>query len=105
MNKRKNTNNFCFMFQKFDRMSQQQKTISGNNQINSEDELKKSAGELLNGVKRTVEVQVVNSSNTFNFQDQTILGMIYMFTHNICNLFKNNNKNLFVFDIKIFLIT
>lgn len=76
--KRKNTNNYCFTYQKVDRMSQQQKTISGNNQVNSEDELKKSAGEILNGVKRTVEVQVVNSSNTFNFQDQTILGMIHI---------------------------
>lgn len=44
------------------------------NSRNREDELKKSAGEILNGVKRTVEVQVVNP-NTFNFQDQTILGM------------------------------
>lgn len=44
-----------------------------NNQ-NREDELKKSAEEILNGVKRTVEVQVVNP-NTFNFQDQTILGI------------------------------
>lgn len=45
-----------------------------NNQNCAEDELKKSAGEILNGIKRTVEVQVVNPS-TFNFQDQTILGM------------------------------
>lgn len=69
--------NFRIMHSKVDRIAQQQKTINGNNQVNPEDELKKSAGEILNGVKRTVEVQVVNSSNTFNFQDQTILGIAF----------------------------
>lgn len=54
--------------------TQYQTTIHVNNQNCAEDELKKSAGEILNGIKRTVEVQVVNPS-TFNFQDQTILGM------------------------------
>lgn len=44
------------------------------NQRNSDEELKRSAGEILNGVKRTVEVQVVNPPNTFNFQDSSILG-------------------------------
>lgn len=48
--------------------------MHANNTHSREDELKKCAGEILNGVKRTVEVQVVNP-NTFNFQDQTILGM------------------------------
>lgn len=54
--------------------TQYQTTMHVNNQNCAEDELKKSAGEILNGIKRTVEVQVVNPS-TFNFQDQTILGM------------------------------
>lgn len=51
-------------------------SMHSNNQTHNhtEDDLKKSAGEILNGVKRTVEVQVVNP-NSFNFQDQTILGM------------------------------
>ncbi|XP_031628435.1 uncharacterized protein LOC116344149 isoform X2 [Contarinia nasturtii] len=52
--------------------AQYHKTMHANDSHSREDELKKSAGEILNGVKRTVEVQVVNS-NTFNFQDQTIL--------------------------------
>lgn len=55
--------------------AQFQTTMHANTQSRAEDELKKSAGEILNGVKRTVEVQVVNP-NTFSFQDQTILGMI-----------------------------
>lgn len=42
----------------------------------TDDDLKRSAGEILNGVKRTVEVQVVDSTNPYNFQDQTILGKI-----------------------------
>lgn len=54
--------------------AQYQKTLHANDPNRAEDELKRSAGEILNGVKRTVEVQVVNPS-TFNFQDQTILGM------------------------------
>lgn len=53
--------------------AQYQTTMHVNNQNCADDELKKSAGEILNGIKRTVEVQVVNPS-TFNFQDQTILG-------------------------------
>lgn len=40
----------------------------------SDADLKRSAGEILNGVKRTVEVQVVDTSNAYNFQDQTMLG-------------------------------
>lgn len=51
--------------------------MNANNQIRTDDELKRSAGEILNGVKRTVEVQVVNP-NTFNFQDQTILGRVFL---------------------------
>lgn len=53
-------------------------TGSGNNKQNksNDDDLKKSAGEILNGVKRTVEVQTVNPDNAFNFQNQPILGTI-----------------------------
>lgn len=51
--------------------------MNANNQIRTDDELKRSAGEILNGVKRTVEVQVVNP-NTYNFQDQTILGRFFL---------------------------
>lgn len=43
-------------------------------QASSDEELKKSAGEILNGIKRTVEVQVVNPPSTFNFQESAILG-------------------------------
>lgn len=68
--------------------TQYQKTMQANTNHNREDELKKSAGEILNGVKRTVEVQVVNP-NTFNFQDQTILGMFI--SGSILDTFLNNN--------------
>lgn len=44
----------------------------------SDDELKRSAGEILNGVKRTVEVQVVNPDDTFDFENQTILGETFV---------------------------
>lgn len=53
--------------------------MHANNQVRVEDDLKRSAGEILNGVKRMVEVQVVNPT-TFNFQDQTILGMLISIT-------------------------
>lgn len=50
------------------------KSEDNGKQKRNDDDLKRSAGEILNGVKRTVEVQVVNPDNTFNFQNQTILG-------------------------------
>lgn len=62
-----------FSIFEFKTETQYQTTMHVNNQNCADDELKKSAGEILNGIKRTVEVQVVNPS-TFNFQDQTILG-------------------------------
>lgn len=77
---------FYVYFRKYDNFStktndflkvdaQYQKSMQINSRNHAEDELKKCAGEILNGVRRTVEVQVVNP-NAFNFQDQTILGMI-----------------------------
>lgn len=53
--------------------------------INSDDELKKCAGEILNGIKRTVEVQVVNPPNHFYTQESSILGKnrIRILSHHI----------------------
>lgn len=50
------------------------KFVDNGKQKHNDDDLKRSAGEILNGVKRTVEVQVVNPDNTFSFQNPTILG-------------------------------
>lgn len=72
--------------------TQYQTTMHVNNPNCAEDELKKSAGEILNGIKRTVEVQVVNPS-TFNFQDQTILGTSLLY-FTLCA-----HKNSFTFVI------
>lgn len=55
-------------------MTTYQSSNTTNPKPNTDEELKKSAGEILNGVRRTVEVQVINSSNAFNFQDASILG-------------------------------
>lgn len=49
--------------------------------ISSDDDLKKSAGEILNGVKRTVQVQAAYPSTHFNFQDTSLLGKFH-FTAN-----------------------
>lgn len=42
--------------------------------LNSDDDLKKCAGEILNGIKRTVEVQIVHPPNHFYTQESSILG-------------------------------
>lgn len=52
--------------------------INNFKQKRSDDELKRCAGEILNGVKRTVEVQVVNPDDTFDFPSQTILGKSFV---------------------------
>lgn len=63
-------------------------------QKRSDDELQRSAGEILHGVKRTVEVQVVNPDDTFDFPNQTILGKRHLLR---CGRFRLDEQQKFHF--------
>lgn len=66
----------------------------GSCSFTTDDELKKSAGEILNGVKRTVEVQTVNPKNNSTLQESTILGE---FTRNLKPFLSPLTFALFIF--------